>query len=139
VRGEERDLAAEMSAAELPPEVLGLIHGPVRTFAHVELLLALYACRPDPCPSADVAKTTSATTLEGARRALAELADAGLVARTGPDEWRFAPRDAASREAVASLAAAYDRMPVPLVRALCERPAKPLQSFADAFRLRDDR
>ena len=127
-----------MSAADLPAEVLALIHGPVRTYAHVELLLALHARRPDPVPLADLAKATSVTTLDGARGCLEELTAAGLAARAGGDGWRLAPRDAASREAVESLARAFDEKPVTLVRALYEPRAKPLQSFADAFRLRDD-
>jgi hypothetical protein len=125
-----------VSTDDLPPDVLALVYGPVRTLAHVELLLALRACQPAACTTDELAEAASATTLDGARLTLNELVAAGLAAEVDADRWRFAPRDASARQAVDQLAATYDLRPVSLVRAVYERPARALQSFADAFRFR---
>jgi len=124
-----------MTPVELPAEVLHLVHGPVRTIAHVELLLALRDRAPSPVLLETLAEVAHVSSRDGARAMLDELANAGLVASPDPATWVFAPRGAL-REAVEALAAAYNQRPVTLVRALYERPAKPLQSFADAFRFR---
>ena len=124
-----------MTPVELPAEVLHLVHGPVRTIAHVELLLALRDRAPSPVLLETLAEVAHVSSRDGARAMLDELANAGLVASPDPATWVFAPRGAL-REAVEALAAAYNQRPVTLVRALYARPAKPLQSFAVAFRFR---
>lgn len=128
-----------MTAPQLPPEVLALVHGPVGTIAHVELLLALRAAAPAPCDLERLAAAANVTSPAGARQRLVDLEDAGLAAAVEGGRWRYAPRDDGARAAVDALAAMYNEKPVTLVRALYERPTKPLQSFADAFRLRGDR
>ena len=124
-----------MTAPDLPAAVLQLVHGPVRTIAHVELLLTLRDRAPTPVALEALAAAAHVSSRDGARAMLDELANAGLVAAPDETTWVFAPRGAL-REAVEALAAAYNQRPVTLVRALYERPAKPLQSFADAFRFR---
>jgi hypothetical protein len=125
-----------VSTDDLPHGVLALVHGPVRTLTHVELLLALRACQPEALGIDELAGAASATTLHGARHTLHELVAAELIAEVDADRWRFAPRDASARQAVDELALTYDLRPVSLVRAVYERPTRALQSFADAFRFR---
>jgi len=127
-----------MSQSELPREVLALVHGPVGTIAHVEMLLALRTADPDTCSTEQVAAAAHVSSAAGARKILSELETAGLVASSGEDLWCYAPRVSALRNGVELLATAYNQRPVTLVRALYERPVRPLLSFADAFRLRRD-
>jgi hypothetical protein len=122
---------------QLPQDVIALIHGPVRTMAHVELLLALRAADTETRTLAVLAASTHAQPAE-AQRTLAELAAACLAANPGGDDWVYAPGTSASREAVDRLAQMYNEKPVTLVRALYSRPARPLTSFVDAFRIRGE-
>ncbi len=131
-----------MTEAGLPAVVLALIGGPVASMAHAEALLFLRRVAPEARTTAAVASAAQLATLDAARRCLAELADAALVAGAGPDAYRYAPADDAARHAVDALAEMYETKPVTLIRAIYSRPAPPprpssaVQSFADAFRLR---
>jgi hypothetical protein len=124
--------------SQLPDDVVALVNGPVRTMTHVELLLALRAAEPEPRPLDALARETHAPSSAEAHRTLAELAAAQLVANPRGDEWTYVPRTSAAREAVDRLAQMYNEKPVTLVRALYSRPARPLTSFVDAFRLRKE-
>ncbi|AHG93651.1 hypothetical protein J421_6116 (plasmid) [Gemmatirosa kalamazoonensis] len=115
-----------MTSPELPPEVIALVHGPVGTMAHVEMLLALRAAEPGTCSIDQIAAAAHLSTAAGAREILSELETASLVAAGGGDLWRYAPRGSALRTGVDLLAAMYHQRPVTLVRALYERPVRPL-------------
>ena len=131
-----------MTDAGLPAAVLALIGGPVASMAHAEVLLFLRRVAPESRPTVAVAAETQLPSLDAARRCLAELIAAALVAGDGPDAYRYAPGDDAARRAVDALAEMYQTKPVTLIRAIYSRPATPpkpasaVQSFADAFRLR---
>lgn len=127
-----------MTQADLPPEVLALVHGPVSTLAHVEMLLALRAADPDERSTEQLAAAAQISTIVNAERFLRELLDAQLIATASEGAWRYAPRGSALRAGVDRLAAMYNERPVTLIRALYERPVRPLHSFADAFRIRRD-
>jgi hypothetical protein len=72
-----------------------------------------------------------------AAAALAILNSNNLAAVSSeePRSYRYFPATATLRAAVDNLEIAYNTRPVTLVRALYDRTA-PIQSFADAFRLR---
>lgn len=53
-----------------------------------------------------------------------------------PKSYRYSPATAALQTTVDNLEIAYNTRPVTLVKALYDRPARSIQSFADAFRLR---
>ena len=87
-----------------------------------------------------------------AAQRLARLEEGGLFARAHPavgsaggggageagPAFRYAPRTEALGRSADGLAAAYNERPVTLVRLLYSRPQppSPVQSFADAFRIR---
>ena len=72
-------------------------------------------------------------------KSLTDLEHAGLLGCEDgtPPRYAYAPRTPELRAGVEALAVAYNERPVTLVRAIYERPS-PIQSFADAFRLRQD-
>lgn len=72
-------------------------------------------------------------------RCLADLRGTELVRQTGADSYQYGPRTVADRQDVDGLALMYHQRPVTLVKLVYEQPSTPAKSFADAFRLRDDR
>ncbi len=72
--------------------------------------------------------------------ALKDLMMGGLVAdRSQPDSeplFVYEPQSDSLRGVVDELVAMYNERPVTLVRAIYDRPAQPVISFADAFRIR---
>jgi hypothetical protein len=131
-----------MTEAALPAEVLVLIHGPIASMAHAEALLCLRRAAPEPRALAALAAEAQIAVLDVARKCVDELVAAGLAAATGPLEYGYAPASEDRRRAVDALADMYNTKPVTLIRAIYGRPATPatpptpVQSFADAFRLR---
>lgn len=105
---------------------------------HVELLLWLAA---DPARRAgpnEAAAIIHAKSDLAAKR-LADLEEAGLLAQDeGEAGFRYAPKSTDLRDAVSELDVMYHQRPVTLVRGIYERPASPVKSFADAFRLRKE-
>ena len=127
-----------MTERGLPAEVRLLIAGPLTSMAHVEALLCLRRAAPTARTLAEIAAEIHAASAAAARRTLDDLVAGHLAQRGDGDSWRFAPRSAELARAVDALATMYNERPVTLIRAVYERPtSSPLQSFADAFRLRD--
>ena len=122
-----------MTDPHISAGVRDLIHGPVATIAHLELLLALWRRRPAALRLDAAADEAHVTSLEGARTCLEDLVTAGLLAATD-DGWRFAPRDSSANARVDELAAMYTQRPVTLVRALYARPSRTGWSVAELFR-----
>lgn len=123
----------------IPPAVRDLIDRCLSSMEHVELILWLAADR-DRAADADAAAAQLHTTPDVAAKRLAELEQAGLLARdsAGKKPFRYAPKSVELREAVNELGTMYNQRPVTLVRSIYERPASPVRSFADAFRLRKE-
>ena len=90
---------------------------------HVAVLLAM---RADPATLHDRADIVE--------RVQRDLLSSQLVQRAG-DACRYAPASDMI-PTIDELAEMYRTKPVTLVRALYDRPARAVQSFADAFRLR---
>lgn len=71
-------------------------------------------------------------------RCVTELVDARLVAHDpAANAYRYAPPNA-DRATVDELSSLYHQRPVTLVKLVYTQPSNPVQSFADAFKLRDD-
>ncbi len=106
---------------------------------HVELVVLVFARDESAAWTLEEAAREVRSTPEATRPRLADLVTGGLLeceeTETG-SRYRFAPRTAAFRRAVADLRAMYSSRPVSLVRAIYERPPSAVRSFADAFRLR---
>ncbi len=72
--------------------------------------------------------------------ALQDLSTGGLVssapAAAGVESFRYDPKSESLRGLVKDFVAMYNERPVTLIRAVYDRPAQPVLSFADAFRLR---
>lgn len=128
-----------MTDAGLPAEVRDLIAQHMRSMHHVDVLLLLRGAASEAWTARRAATVLQA---DPARLTpcLTELAAAGLLAPAGaaPDgpAFRYAPRTTALQHATDLLAAMNNERPVTLIRAVYDRPADPVQSFADAFRLR---
>jgi hypothetical protein len=122
-----------VSDLQIPAGVRELIHGPVETIAHLELLLALWRCSPEARLLEHVAADARVGSLAGARTCLDTLVAAGLLGATD-DGWRYAPRDAATSARVTELATMYTQRPVTLIRALYARPTRRGWSIGELFR-----
>jgi hypothetical protein len=119
-----------MSDSALPGEVQRLILQALPSMDHVEVLFRVWQ-RDD----ASAEWLAQETRLDPARLAkvLRDLEQSNvIVSRDASYRVTEAPRD---RAAVEQFAVAYNTRPVTLIRAIYARPS-PVQSFADAFRLR---
>jgi hypothetical protein len=110
------------------------IHRYLRTMDHVEILLCLHR-PPEPRSLASLVEDTRLAESR-AKAVIQELVTAGLIVAS--DATFLAVRSDDHESLLAELAEAYNSTPVALVRAIYSRPS-PIQSFADAFRLRKDK
>jgi hypothetical protein len=107
------------------------IHRHLRTMDHVEVLLRLHRAH-DVRSLGSIAADTGLTEAR-TRTVVQELVGTGLIVAS---DALFKCAHGDERESIiAELGAAYNSHPVALVRAIYSRPS-PMQSFADAFRLR---
>jgi predicted transcriptional regulator len=125
---------------DLPTGVRDLIVRHLASMDHVTVLLFLWQAAPaTQAPSAIAAALQ--LDHQTVSRALRDLTVGNLVrneSRTPDGPFVFAPASSRVNETVRELDDAYNRRPVTLIRALYARPPRPVQSFADAFRLHDD-
>jgi hypothetical protein len=127
----------------LPPDKLSdrvhaLLRGPVDSFEKLEVLLALHAADGASMALESLAVRTRLTP-EQVERAVAELASARVVERTGADSWRL-HGDAAA--AIDELAAAWEVSRPAVLKTMTDRAlgnirASAARAFADAFRWRN--
>jgi hypothetical protein len=72
--------------------------------------------------------------------ALDDLVSAGILRFDGAARsWHYEPRSAEDRAAVESLTNLYHHRPVTLVKLIYSMPSRSIATFADAFRLREDK
>jgi len=128
-----------VTAAALPAEVRDLIARHLGSMHHVDVLLLLRGAEPEEWTARRAAAALHAPP-ERIAVCMEQLAAAGLLAAGAPAPGgapcRYAPRTAPLRHATDLLATMNNERPVTLIRAVYDRPADPVQSFADAFRLR---
>ncbi|MES2176875.1 MAG: hypothetical protein V4550_03335 [Gemmatimonadota bacterium] len=119
---------------DLPPAALqAFIVQHMPSLDHVAVLLAM---RNAPDAAHQIAGLAVTTRLEAQviERVARDLVSSGLLQRDG-EMFRYAPVEEV-RQTIDRLADMYHRKPVTLIRALYDRPARAVQSFADAFRVR---
>ena len=123
----------------IPGEVRQLLARHLHTMEQVEVLLLLARSAARSLGVDEIKRELRLEATADLSRTLSRLEASGLVAVDAgpPARYRYAPASAEARSAVELLAVAYNERPVTLVRMIYDRPS-PVQSFADAFRLRKD-
>lgn len=122
----------------LPQDVRDLLGRHLATMEHVEVLLALAGDEARSWNADEVAAVTH-TPVASVTARLEELVAGGFASPSTSDgtrTYRYSPGTAEMRSAVRSLEEMYRTKPVTLIKAIYERPASAVQSFADAFRIR---
>ena len=121
---------------QLPQDVRDLLARHLATMEHVEVLLTLAGDQARSWNAGEIAAVTHTSAASVTAR-LDELVAGGFalaVPAAGGDTYRYSPRTAKMRNAVSSLDEMYRTKPVTLIKAIYDRPASAVQSFADAFR-----
>jgi hypothetical protein len=118
-----------------------LIADHLRSVMDLECLLALYA-DPQRDWSAEELGRKFCVDERWVTHQLADLAQRGVLSasQTAPTlRYRYAGATPAMNDAVAELARLYATRRVAVIELIYSKPADPLQSFADAFRLRKEK
>jgi DNA-binding IclR family transcriptional regulator len=123
----------------IPTEVKDFI---LRNIASVEEMEVLFFLR-DRRDSAWTAAALSAqlrSSVPSIDQRLSELLARGLVARgEASGSYRYWPKDAALEELVAKLAQYYAERRISIIELIYTRPSDKLRSFADAFRIKEEK
>lgn len=106
---------------------------------HVEVLVRL-SDREGAGMTAQDLQTATRLEAKGVERSLEDLVRAEIVRFDPPGAtWHYDPRSDGDRVAVQSLATLYHQRPVTLVKLIYSMPSRAITTFADAFRLREDK
>lgn len=105
----------------------------------MEVLVLLFRSAPEALGKSDIMQRLKRPA-ELLETALADLVAGGLVSSTEPapgtETFRYDPGSESLRNSVEELMTMYNERPVTLIRAIYDRPAQPVISFAEAFRVR---
>lgn len=116
-----------------------LVRTHVSSMDHVEVVVHLSA-RQGAGMTEQELRTATRLELKQLMGALTDLVGGGLVRfDAAARAWHYDPRSATDRSAVEALAALYHQRPVTLVKLIYSMPSRPIATFADAFRLREDK
>ena len=128
-----------MGRDAIPEDVRSFIAEHVRSVIALELFLLLHADPSREWTAAELARELRAEPA-WAERELQSLVARGLVAPSDvdPSRFRYAPRRAELDVAAGKLAAAYPEWRYSIIQILYSAPSEPIQSFADAFKLRKE-
>lgn len=125
--------------SDISKDVRTLIRERLVSMDHIEVLMRLKDADPEVQTPVQLERSTRLGP-QTVSRALADLVHAGLAEQEpASNTYRYAPRAARDRAAVDEVAVLYHQRPVTLVKLVYEQPPTAVKSFADAFRLRDDR
>ncbi|HEY3243735.1 MAG TPA: hypothetical protein VGM03_10325 [Phycisphaerae bacterium] len=126
-----------MGRDAVPEHVRNFIAEHVRSLKSLELLLMLHADPGRAWTGTELGRELRAAP-EWAQRELEDLAGRGLAAPgTAAGTFRYAPRRTELDETIAMLAALYPERRFTIIQIIFGAP-EPIQSFADAFKLRKD-
>jgi hypothetical protein len=121
----------------VPAEVRRFVAEHIDAAEQLEMLLLLYRGRDRPWTALDVSQAIY-TVPAAATMRLESLVAAGFLTSTGGADpaYQYAPASEELDRQVAQLAAAYRADRVGVIKLIFLKPNDPMQSFADAFRLR---
>ncbi len=129
-----------LSEFALGAEVRRLVATHLASMDHLEVLLLLSREKAGSMTVDEIASRLKRP-FELVEKAVVDLESGGLVSATanasGHSAFAYSPRSPELTSATDELAAMYNERPVTLVRAIYDRPAAPVMSFADAFRIRE--
>jgi hypothetical protein len=126
-------------AEQLPSVVRELLARHIRSVEQLEVLLLLQGEPNRSWSAADVYAVIRSSESSIAQRLNVFTKEGFLAEEKGPPpSYRFAPRSGDLQAAVEATAAAYRTWRIRVVEAIFAPPSDPVQSFADAFRLRKD-
>ncbi|HEV2147703.1 MAG TPA: hypothetical protein VGR37_09905 [Longimicrobiaceae bacterium] len=126
-----------MKPGAVSPEVAHFIAEHIDSAEQLEILLLLQRDPEKTWTALDVSQAIYTVPASATMR-LEGLVAAGFVTSTGGADphYRYAPGTEQLRRQVEVLAAAYRADRVGVIKLIFSRPPDPVQSFADAFRLR---
>lgn len=128
-----------MSADSLPAPVKQLLSRHIKSVEQLEVLLLIRSQPQRGWTAAEVYEVIRSSQLSIQARLQTFTSDGFLTEEKGPPQtFRFAPNDQSLRSAVDQTAAAYQTSRVRVIEAIFAPEADPVQSFADAFKLRKD-
>ena len=127
-----------MSSDPLPPAVRHLLSRHVQSVEQLEVLLLLRNAPQRAWTAAEVYDVVRSSQSSIAARLKTFTADGFLSEEAGPPQtYRYAPKDDNLRAALDQTAAAYQTSRVRVIEAIFAPEVDPVQSFADAFKLRN--
>lgn len=128
-----------MSSDALPAPVRQLLSRHIQSVEQLEVLLLLRSQPERAWTAAEVYDIIRSSQSSIAARLQAFASEGFLLAEKGPSAtFRFAPKDENIRTAVDQTATAYETWRVRVIEAIFTPEVDPVQSFADAFKLRKD-
>lgn len=128
-----------MSADALPAPVKQLLARHIQSVEQLEVLLLLRSQPERKWTAAQVYDVVRSSQSSITARLLTFTADGFLAEEKGPPQtFRYAPKTDNLRTALEQTAAAYQTWRVRVIEAIFAPAADPVQSFADAFKLRKD-
>jgi hypothetical protein len=127
-----------LSSGNLPAHLRAFVASYIRTVVELETLLLLYNQPQRKWRAADLGKELRIDE-QYAQQEIADLTQRGFAQCEGNQGCYYAPRTPELHQAVGELAELYAQRRVSVIEAIYSRPADPIQSFADAFRLRKGR
>ena len=126
-------------AEQLPPAVRQLLSRHIRSVEQLEVLLLLHGQPSRSWTAREVYEVVRSSESSVTDRLTAFTKLGFLVEESGsPATFRYAPQDQNLRSAVDETAMAYRTWRLRVIEAIFAPEADPVQSFADAFKLRKD-
>lgn len=126
-----------MAGGDLSPFVQQFIAEHINSAERLEVLLLLHRLPDRGWRAVDVSKEVYTVPAAATLRLEALVASGFAVSSGGADpEYRYQPRTPELAQGVDALAAAYRQDRVRVIKTIFNQPPDPVQSFADAFRLR---
>ena len=124
-------------AEQLPSTVREFLARYIRSVEQLEVLL-LVQDQPNRSWSAGDVYSVIRSSEGSIAARLEAFAKEGFLAHENDGRYRYAPQNTDLRAAVEQTAAAYKTWRIRVVEAIFTPPSDPVQSFADAFKLRKD-
>ena len=123
--------------SDLPQNVCKLLSEHIASVGQLELLLMLHGSPGNIWQAADASRALY-TSEETVATQLADLHQHGFVVLESgaPGRYRYEPRTADLKQAVADLEAAYKERRVAIINFIYSAPVDKVRTFSDAFRFR---